>query len=72
MYMRLSGQTINEVDGAMCQIQSPAVEGRVVGPPDALGAPGSYQTYWKVLYGSAPKRIPSEGFFYIRVERNFE
>lgn len=76
MYARLEGEATNAFDGVSCSILSAGVDEdypqRITGPAQAFSIAGEYEAYFKVLYGSTPKRIPSNGYYWIRAEENWE
>lgn len=77
IYMREVGAATNKFSG-LCEIEA-AREGesypsRVRGPNSsaALDEPGTYSCYLKATYPTKTKRMPSNGFFSVEVEPNFE
>lgn len=72
IYMRPVGSTTNELDGVACSIELPKTEGRITGPAEPLDTAARYQAYFKVVFGSVAKRVPSNDFVQIRVRENFE
>lgn len=76
LYMREDGETENYVDGDPCAkldaTGGEAYPQRVSGPPVELTDEGDFKAYFKVVYGSTPLRIPSDGYLWFKVEPNFE
>lgn len=75
LYVRNWRESTNDIDGEACEIQGADVEEeypqRVKGPNVELEI-GQYSAYFKVLYGSVAKRVPSKGYFTVEVESSLE
>ncbi len=71
IYMRAHRSSTNIVDGELCSVPD-AAGGLVKAPAIPLEVAGNFLAYFKVAFGSEPKRVPSQGYLTVEVQDSFE